>query len=271
MTKATLTLKQKVTPVYGRVRPVPHASLPIVEQELDRLLNFGVIKPVRHADWAAPVKVVKKLDASARLCVDYSTWLNDALQLHQHHLSETEDIFAIINGVHVFSQIDFSGACLQVELDEDWKRLCNINTHRGIYEYQRLPFGVKSAPDIFQAIMHNMLAGLPFATAYLDDIVMVSRSPDDRRRHLYAVLDIINEYVFRVRLGKCSFFQTCVKYLRFIVDKDGRRPHPIKINAVANMPASTITTLRSCLGLVSYYQSFVPNMRVIRQPLDDFP
>jgi hypothetical protein len=215
--------------------------------------------------------VVKKPDVSARLCVDYSTGLNDAVQLHQHHLSVTEDIFAIINGVHVFSQIDFSGACLQVELDEDWKRLCNINTHRGIYEYQRLPFLVKSAPDIFQAIMDNMRAGLPFATAYLDSIVVVSRSLDDRRRHLHAVLDVINEYVFRVRLGLCSFFQTCVKYLRFIVDKDGRRPHPKKVTAIENMPASTIITLRSFLGLVSYYQSFVPNMRFIRQPLDDLP
>jgi len=215
--------------------------------------------------------VVKKPDGTARLCVDYSTGLNDAVQLHQHPLSVTEDISSIINGVHVFSQIDFSGACLKVELDDDSKRLCNINTHQGVYEYQRLTFGVKSAPDIFQAIMDNMLAGLPFAAAYMNDIVVVSRSPDGRRRHLHAVFDIINEYVFRVRLRKCSFFQTCIKYLRFIVDKDERRPYPKKITAIANMPASTIITLRSSLGQVSYYQSFIPDMRVIRQPLDDLP
>ena len=271
MTKATLTLKQNETAVYRRTRPVPYASLPIVEQELDRFLNLGVIKPVRHADWAVPVMVVKKLDGSARLCVDYSTGINDAVQLHQHPLSVAEDIFANLNGVHVFSQIDFSGACLQVELDDDSKRLCNINTRRGVYEYQRLPFLVKSAPRIFQAIMDNMRAGLPFARAYLDSIVVVSRSLDDRRRHLHTVFYIINEYVFRVRFGKCSFFQTCIKHLRFIVDKDGRRPHPKKITAIENMPASTIITLRSILGLVSYYQSFVPNMRFIRQPLDDLP
>ena len=86
MKKATLTLKQNAIPAYRHARPVPYASLPIVEQEFDRLLNLGVIKPVRHADWAAPVMVVKKPDGSARLCFDYSTGLNDALQLHQHPL-----------------------------------------------------------------------------------------------------------------------------------------------------------------------------------------
>jgi hypothetical protein len=171
---------------------------------------------------------------------------------------------------HVFSQIDSSDAYLQVELDDDSKQLCNINTHRGVYKYQHLLFGVKSAPGIFQGIMDNMLAGLPFATAYLDDIVVVSRSLDDHRRHLHAIFNRINEYGFCVRLRKCSFFQPSIKYLGFIIDKDGPCADPQKVTAVANMPApNNITTLRSFLGLFDYYQSFVPNMRFIHQPLDD--
>jgi hypothetical protein len=153
VTKASLTLKQNATPVYHHARPVPYASLPTVEQELDRLLNLGVIKPVRHTDWAAPVMVVKKPDGSAQLCFDYSTGLNEALQLHQHPLPVAEDVFATLNGGHVFSQIDFSNAYLQVELDNDSKQLCNINTPQGVYEYQHLPFGIKPAPGIFQAML----------------------------------------------------------------------------------------------------------------------
>jgi hypothetical protein len=71
VTKATLTLKQNATTVYRRARPVPYDSLPVVEQELDRLLKFGVIKSVRHAEWAARIMVVEKSEGSARLCVDY--------------------------------------------------------------------------------------------------------------------------------------------------------------------------------------------------------
>jgi hypothetical protein len=84
VTKATLILKQNVNPVYRPARPVPHASLLVMEQELDRPLNLGAIKHVRHADWVASVMVVKQPDGSAWLCVDYSTGFKDALQLHQH-------------------------------------------------------------------------------------------------------------------------------------------------------------------------------------------
>ena len=123
---------------------------------------------------------------------------------------------------------------------------------------------------MFQEIMSKMLAGLPFATAYLDDIIVVSHSQEDHRRHLHAVFDRINDYGFRVRLGKCSFYQPSIKYLGFIVDKDGPRPDRQKVRAVTSMPApNNVTTLRSFLGLVNYYQAFVPNMRSIRYPLDN--
>jgi hypothetical protein len=209
--------------------------------------------------------VVKKLEGSARLCVDYSTGLNDVLQLHQHPLPVPKDIFTTLNEDHVFSQIDFSDAYLQVELDDCLKQLCNINTHRGVYEYQRLPFGVKSAPGIFQAIMDNMLAGLPFATAYLNDIVVVSCSSDDHRRHFHAVFYRFNEYGFRVRLGM-RFYQPS-KYLGFIIDKDGRCLDPQKVTAVVSMPVpSSITTLRSFLWPINTTSLSSPNALYLLAP-----
>ena len=101
VTKATIKLKEGTTPVYCRARPVPYASLPVAEQELDRLLDSGVIKPVKYAEWAAPVMIVKKPDGSTRLYVDYSMGLNDGLRLHHHPLPVPEDIFATLNGGQV--------------------------------------------------------------------------------------------------------------------------------------------------------------------------
>jgi hypothetical protein len=106
--------------------------------------------------------------------VDYSIGINDALQLHQHPLPVTKDSFATLNGGQVFSQIDLSEAYLQVELNDESKQLRNINIHRGVYAYQLLGFGTKSLPGTFQEIMNKMLAGLSFATAYLNDIIVVS-------------------------------------------------------------------------------------------------
>jgi hypothetical protein len=117
---------QKATPVYRRARPVPYASLPTVEQELDRLLNLGVITPARYADWAARDGCQNALWISPALC-GLLYGLNDALQLHQDPLPVPDDIFATLNGGHASSRIDFSDAYLQVELDDDPKRLCNTN------------------------------------------------------------------------------------------------------------------------------------------------
>jgi len=97
---------------------------------------------------------------------------------------------------------------------------------------------------------------------------MVSRNPDEHRRHLHAIFDIINEYGFRVDLGK--FSQPSIKYLGIIVDKDGRLPGPSRY-LCGNRHACTHQHHYAPLlpGLVNYYQSFVPNMRAIRQPLDE--
>ncbi|KAL3069993.1 hypothetical protein niasHS_017282 [Heterodera schachtii] len=160
------------------------------------------------------------------------------------------DIFATLNGGQFFSQIDLKDAYFQVELDEDSKNLCGLSTHKGNFAMERLPFGVKSAPSIFQSIMDKMLAGMNFATAYLDDIIVASRSFADHIQHLKDVFNRLQSYGFRVKMTKCSFFQEEIKYLGFVIDKNGRRPDASKIKAITEMPAPTnISTLRSFLGM----------------------
>ncbi|KAL3079126.1 hypothetical protein niasHT_036179 [Heterodera trifolii] len=101
-----LQLKDGATPIYRKARPMPYHSKEIVEKELDRLEQLGIIRKAEHLSWAAPILVVKKSDGSARLCIDYSTGLNDALLDYQHTLPIPDDIFATLNGGKFFSQID---------------------------------------------------------------------------------------------------------------------------------------------------------------------
>ncbi|KAL3100508.1 hypothetical protein niasHT_028903 [Heterodera trifolii] len=144
--KAHLSLKPDAQPVFRKARPVPYNAREAVEGELDRWEKMGVIEKIEYTNWAAPILVVKKADGSARLCIDYSTGLNAALQDHQHPLPLPDDIFAALNGGKFFSKIDLRDAYLQVELDEKSKKICAISTHRGNYQVKRLPFGIKSAP-----------------------------------------------------------------------------------------------------------------------------
>ncbi|XP_055615107.1 uncharacterized protein K02A2.6-like [Toxorhynchites rutilus septentrionalis] len=120
--------------------------LPTVDEELDRLERLNIISPVNYSEWAAPIVVVRKANGSIRICGDYSTGLNERLQSHQYPLSLPQDIFSKLAGCIVFSTIDLSDAFLQMEVDESSRRMLTINTHRGLYEYNRLPPGVKAAP-----------------------------------------------------------------------------------------------------------------------------
>ena len=158
---------------------------------------------------------------------------------------------------------------LQVEIDEESKEMLTINTHRGLFRYNRLPFGVKSAPGIFQQIMDAMICGLKGVAAYLDDVIVTGRTDAEHRQNLEALLRRIQEYGFHVRMEKCNFLMPQIRYLGCITDKDGRHPDPEKIEVIRQMPVpKNVQEVRSFLGMVNYYGSFVAEMRCLRAPLD---
>ena len=160
--KASIQVREGAQPLFLKARPVPYALKEKVEQELQRLEDEGIIYKVSQSDWAAPVVLVPKKDASLRVCGDYKMTVNQSADANQYPLPNTEDLFATLAGGQVFSKIDLSHAYQQVELDEDSQKYLTINTHKGLYRYKRLPFGVSSAPAIFQRIMDQLLQGVKF-------------------------------------------------------------------------------------------------------------
>lgn len=145
-----------------------------------------------------------------------------------------------------------------------------MNTHRGLYVYNRLPPGVKAAPGAFQQLMETMLTGLKDVAAYLDDIVVGGVDEATHTANLFAVLRRLSEYGFKIRREKCNFRQKRIKYLGHVLDRNGLRPDPAKIEAIVNMPPPKQTSeVRSFLGAVNYYGKFVPQMRNLRYPLDE--
>ncbi|XP_055616766.1 uncharacterized protein K02A2.6-like [Toxorhynchites rutilus septentrionalis] len=268
--KVELVLKESCRPVFRPRRPVSYAMLPTVDEELDRLERLNIISPVNYSEWAAPIVVVRKANGSIRICGDYSTGLNERLQSHQYPLPLPQDIFSKLTGCIVFSTIDLSDAFLQMEVDESSRRMLTINTHRGLYEYNRLPPGVKAAPGAFQQIIDTMLGGLSDTSGYLDDVIVGGKNAEEHQRNLHAVLQRIQEYGFTIRPEKCSFAKPQIRYLGFLLDRHGIRPDPAKIAAIMNMaPPQDLTGVRSFLGAINYYGKFVPSMRTIRYPLDE--
>ncbi|EYC07814.1 hypothetical protein Y032_0068g142 [Ancylostoma ceylanicum] len=230
---------------------------------------MNVIAPVTHSEWAAPIVCVRKSNGKLRVCADFSTGLNKGLESFDYPLPVPEDIFATLNGGAVFSQIDLSDAYLQIELSDESKKMVVINTHRGLFQYNRLPFGIKTAPGIFQQIMNKMVAGLRGVATYLDDILVCGRTEQEHTENLLALFGRIPEYGFTVRLEKCSFAKAEIRYLGFIVDKNGRRPNPEKIDAIKGMvEPKNVSHLRAFVGMITYYAAFMPTMKDLRGPLD---
>ena len=169
-----------------------------------------------------------------------------------------------------FSQIDLSDAFLHVEVDESHRGLLTVNTHRGLFRYNRLPPGVKAAPGAFQQLIDTMLAGLDGVAAYMDDIVVGGKDMATHNGNLRAVLEKLQEYGFTIRASKCNFYKSQIKYLGHLLDGKGLRPDPDKIKAILKLlPPTDVPGVRSFLGAINFYGKFVHNMRMLRHPLDD--
>ena len=122
------------------------------------------------SEWDAPTVHVRKKNNQIRVCTDFSTGLNQALKDHHYPRPSPEEIFNKLNCSKIFSKIDSSDSYLQIEVEENSSKLLSINTHRGLYKFNRLAFGVKVVPAIFQQVIDATLGDLDFITAYLDDI-----------------------------------------------------------------------------------------------------
>ena len=144
-------------------------------------------------------------------------------------------------------------------LNEDSRKYTTINTHRGLFEYCHLPFGISSAPAIFQRLMDTLLQGLPKVCVYLDDILVASADEADHLNNFSKVLDKLEEAGLMLNESNCVFAFSSIEYLGHIIDGQGLHPSPTKVEAVKRAPVpSNITELKSFWGLINYYHKFLP-------------
>ena len=173
--KARLTVKPDAVPKACRARPAPYGLREAMEKDLARLERQGVIEKVSYSDWATPIVPVPKSDGSIRLCGDFKVTLNPVLQVDQHPIPEPEDLLTALAGGKSFSKLDLSQAYQQMLLEPEDRKYTTINTHQGLYQYTRLPFGIASAPAIFQQTMEKILQGIPRVVCYIDDVLVTGK------------------------------------------------------------------------------------------------
>lgn len=265
-----LRVKSGSQPVFRPKRPVAFAAIPQIDKEIDRLLELGIIQAVEYSQWAAPIVAVRKTNRSLRICADFSTGLNDALEPYPYPLPTPEEIFSRLSNCKVFSLIDLSDAFFQVQVHENSRELLTISTHRGLFRYQRLPFGVKVAPGAFQQVIDMMISGLTGTSAYLDDILVTGKDIKDHNENLRKLFERIQSFGFTIKAEKFTIATQELEYLGHIIDHRGIRPNPAKTLAIAQMKAPhDVATLRAYLGGINFYCKYVNKMHELRYPLNE--
>ena len=213
------------------------------------------------SEWAAPIVPVIKRDGSVRICGDYKLTVNQTAKLDPYPLPRTEDLFSRLSAGKRFTKLDIAHAYQQIPLGEDSQNSVSINTQKGLFRYKRLPFGVHSAPAIFQRAMEGLLRDIPSTVVYIDDLLITGETEEEHLHNIDTVMSRLKEEGLRLMKSKCHF-------LLHTISEKGLQPTDDKIRAIRDAPVpQNVTQLRSFLGMVNYYGKFLENVSSKLSPL----
>lgn len=256
------------TPVHQPPYRVSHKEREIINKQVAEMLERGVIRESNSA-YASPVVLVRKKNDEWRFCVDYRM-LNKNLADITWPLPLIGDILTYLNGCQWFTSLDMNSGYWQIPIKEDDRHKTAFITPDGCWEFNTMPFGLKTSPAIFQRCMDRVLAGLKWGHCllYLDDVLVMAPDFQEMLQRLKKVLDRLRGASMTLNPAKCTFGYNEVSVLGHVVSARGISPNPDKISAVRNFqPPRRLRALRSFLGLCNYYRAFVPGFSKTAGPL----
>jgi len=239
-----------------------------IETQIKEMLQKGWIQP-STSPYSSPVLLVRKKTGDWRLCVDFRR-LNALTVKNKYPLPIIEELLEELQGASWFTTLDLSSGFHQIRMAEGEEYKTAFQTHNGHYEYCVMPYGVTGGPATFQTVMNILLEPLlrKCAVVFIDDILIYSKTWDDHLQHIRAVLTLLQQHKFQVKLSKCSFAKQQLTYLGHIVSSEGVATDPTKIESIKNWPRpANVKDLRSFLGMAGYYRRFVAQFGIISKPL----
>ncbi|XP_048628720.1 uncharacterized protein LOC125599496, partial [Brassica napus] len=244
------------------------AELAELKQQLADLLDKGFIRP-SSSPWGAPVLFVKKKDGSMRLCIDYRG-INNVTIKDKYPLPRIDELLDQLQGASLFSKIDLASGYHQIPISETDIMKTAFRTRYGHFEFVVMPFGLTKAPAAFMRLMNEVFRDYldEFVIIFIDDILIYSRSAEEHERHLRLVLERLRDQKLFAKLSKCRFWKREVGFLGHRVSEEGVAVDPENIAAIKEWPHPTsVTEIRSFLGLDGYYRKFVQAFASISKPL----
>ena len=254
--------------------PLPHLKKEAMKTQMRELIDKGWVTP-SASPWASPILLVPKDQGkNLRLCIDFRD-LNALTKKDRFPLPRIDILLHRASKARVFSKIDLASGFHQIEVYKPHRELTafilseTIDGH-SLWEWKVMPFGLVNAPSTFQRAMSVALRGCEdFSVVYIDDILVFSEDNDQHHEYLRHVFHALQSSSYYVRLQKCCFFASEVPFLGHILSADGIKADTSRLNITEAFPTPfhTAKQVRSFLGVVMWYRTFIPHVATLAAPL----
>ena len=269
MVKHTIVLKDPDTaPFKEQFRRI---QVEEVREHFKVMLEAGAIRP-SNSPWCNAVVLVRKKDGSLQFCIDFRK-LNSLTRKDSHPLPHIGETLDSLVGSSIYSTFDLTSGFWQVPMAEESKQYTAFTLgSMGLFECDRMPFGLCNAPTMFQRLMQNCLGklNLTYCLIYLDDVIVYSKDPEQHLARMRVVFECLREHGLKLKPSKCDLFKSEIIYLAHHVSKDGVKPSHKNVPSILECPIlKTFTDIRSFTGAVGHYRHFIKGFARIAVPLYD--
>jgi hypothetical protein len=249
------------------VRP---SLLEELKKLIDKFVADGVMVKDDDCPFASPLVVVQKKDGGIRLAVDYRE-VNLQLNTTANMLPYQSMLFQQLGGKKYYAKVDNLWGYHQLRLYEDSSKITAVITPWGVYRFLACPFGISTAPGVYQARMaHQILHEfyLRGAVVYIDDTIIYGTDEDNFLDLLDQILAKMVEANVRLKPSKCSFGMVSIEFLGHIFSKEGHYLSSSRIQGIVDMPEPTsVKGVRSFVGMVNYFRDYIPDLSGLLVPL----